>query len=128
MNVSPRRVRALLYKEWLLILRDPSSFAIAFLLPTLLLVLLGFGVSLDPRELRVAVVVPVASEATDELIATLRGSREFRVEVEHARQAAEARLARGELDAVVAVDDGFADRLQAGDARIQILPPQPPPR
>ncbi len=121
MSASWRRLRALLRKEWLQILRDPSSFAIAFLLPVLLLVIIGFGVSLDPRTLRVAVVVPTPSAASDELIAALKGSPWFQVEVARARQPAEARLARGELHAVLALDGEFAGRLAAGTAHIQLL-------
>jgi len=116
-----RRLGALLRKEWLQILRDRSSFAIAFLLPTLLLVLIGWGVSLDPRRLEVAVVIPVRSAATDELVAALAGSSAFRVEVVRDRRTAEARLTRGALRAVVALDDEFAGRLAAGTARVQIL-------
>ena len=51
------RVRAMIRKESLQILRDPSSIAIAFVMPVLLLLLFGFGVSLDAKDIRLAVVV-----------------------------------------------------------------------
>jgi ABC-2 type transport system permease protein len=44
-------------KEGLQILRDPSSLAIAFVMPLILLLLFGYGVSLDARQVPVAVVV-----------------------------------------------------------------------
>ena len=40
------RIRALVRKETLQIIRDPSSLAIAFLLPFVLLLIFGYGVSL----------------------------------------------------------------------------------
>ena len=44
-----RRLRGLLRKEFLQILRDPSALAIAFVLPAVLLLIFGDGVSLDAR-------------------------------------------------------------------------------
>ena len=43
----PRRIAGLVRKEALQIARDPSSYLIAGVLPLLLLVLFGYGVSLD---------------------------------------------------------------------------------
>jgi ABC-2 type transport system permease protein len=43
-------------KEFLQIVRDPSSIAIAFVMPIFLLVLFGYGVSLDADRLPVALV------------------------------------------------------------------------
>ena len=51
-----RRVLALMRKEGLQVLRDPSSIGIAFLLPLLLLFLFGYGVSLDARAVPIAFV------------------------------------------------------------------------
>ena len=49
------RLVGMMRKEWLQVIRDPSSIAIAFFLPLLLLLIFGYGVSLDldvfdPRE------------------------------------------------------------------------------
>ena len=54
---SLRRLRGLLRKEFLQIWRDPSSLAIAFLLPAVLLFLFGYGVSLDASNVPLALVV-----------------------------------------------------------------------
>ena len=51
------RLRGLVRKEFLQILRDPSSIAIAFLMPVVLLLLFGYGVSLDAEHVPVALVV-----------------------------------------------------------------------
>ncbi len=48
-----QRFRALLLKESLQILRDPSTFLIAFVLPLILLFLFGYAVSLDPTRTRI---------------------------------------------------------------------------
>lgn len=49
MTPGLRRIRAMLVKETLQILRDPSTFLIAFVLPLILLFLFGYGVSRHPR-------------------------------------------------------------------------------
>ncbi|HJZ55137.1 MAG TPA: hypothetical protein VKE74_09275, partial [Gemmataceae bacterium] len=59
-----RRVAGLIRKESLQILRDPSSFLIAGLLPLLLLFIFGTGVSLDLRRVPVAVVVEAPTPET----------------------------------------------------------------
>ena len=52
-----RRVKALIIKESLQIVRDPSSIMIAFVLPLILLFLFGYGVSLDARQVGLGVVL-----------------------------------------------------------------------
>ena len=51
------RLRGMIRKESLQILRDPSSIAIAFVLPVVLLFLFGYGVSLDARGIPLAIVL-----------------------------------------------------------------------
>ena len=54
---SRMRLIGMIRKESLQILRDPSSIAIAFVMPVVLLLLFGYGVSLDARHIRLAMVV-----------------------------------------------------------------------
>lgn len=69
-SLSLQRIRGLLRKEFLQIWRDPSALAIAFVLPAALLLLFGYGVSLDARKVDLALVVqtpgPLASSFTSE--------------------------------------------------------------
>ena len=58
------RLRGLIRKEFYQILRDPSSLAIAFLLPVVLLLIFGYGVSLDAEHVPLAVVVEQPSADT----------------------------------------------------------------
>jgi len=59
------RMRGILRKEALQILRDPSSIALAIVLPLVLLFIFGYGVTLDAENVPIAVVLddngPVAS-------------------------------------------------------------------
>ena len=64
------RLLALVRKEFIQIWRDPSSLAIAFVLPAVLLLIFGYGVSLDARNVPVALVV----QAPDALTASFTGA------------------------------------------------------
>ena len=57
MNASAMRLRGLVRKEIMQILRDPSAILIAFLMPVVLIVVNGFGISLDASEMKLAVVI-----------------------------------------------------------------------
>ncbi len=50
--LSWRRVRALCVKETRQIVRDPSSWLIAVVIPLLLLFIFGYGINLDSSKLR----------------------------------------------------------------------------
>ena len=69
----PRRFMALLVKESLQILRDPSTMLIAFVLPLLLLFLFGYGVSLDTARTRIGLAVQDSSEAAASLAGAVHG-------------------------------------------------------
>ncbi len=67
-----RRLKGMVVKEFLQIVRDPSSIAIAFVLPVLLLNLFGYGVSLDASRIPVALV----TDNPNYITASLRGAFE----------------------------------------------------
>ncbi len=115
------RIRGLLRKEWLEILRDPSSIAIAFFLPALLLFLFGYGVSLDPREVRIAFVKPSSSQPAESLAEAFRGSPYFRVAFAADIVTARRLLDRREVQGIVSLRDDFADRLENGEAAVQLV-------
>ena len=71
------RVRAMIRKESLQILRDPSSIAIAFIMPLVLLLLFGYGVSLDARHIRLALVVEQPDANTASLTGAFQQSEYF---------------------------------------------------
>jgi len=101
-------------KEFLQILRDPSSIAIAFVLPVLLLNLFGYGVSLDARNIPLAVVI----ESPDSTTASLRGAFEqsnyFRPKIYLSIQAAEAALQAHRVQAIVWMQNDFTRKVLSG--------------
>ena len=72
--INPRRFAAMLVKESLQIMRDPSTFLIAFVLPLLLLFLFGYGVNLDTARSRIGLSVQDDSEAAHSLALSYQNS------------------------------------------------------
>lgn len=115
------RVGTLVRKETRQILRDPSSIAIGIVLPVVLILLFGFGLSLDVTHVPVAVVLEDPSPSATELAASFQLSRYFNARLTPSMtQARDLMLAR-KVDAIVRIRPDFTRRLTLGDAEVQVL-------
>ena len=116
------RLRGLIRKEFYQVLRDPSSIAIAFLMPVVLLLIFGYGVSLDAEHVPLALVVEVPSADTASFTGRFQQSRYFAPVEMRDMRAAEAALMAGRVDAIVHLRSDFARRLRApGGAPVQVI-------
>jgi ABC-2 type transport system permease protein len=116
-----RRLRALIVKESRQVLRDPSSIAIGIVLPLLLILLFGYGLSLDVRNVPVAVVLEDSSPAAREVAARFELSEYFDAQLLISMEGAEQLMLERKVDATVRIRPDFARRLALGDAEVQIL-------
>ncbi len=107
-TASRQRLRALVKKESLQIMRDPSSIAIAFILPIVLLFLFGYGVSLDAKDIPVGIVVEQADAATQSLSGSFEQSDYFTPSYFHSIQRAEQALTEGKIQGIVWLKSNFA--------------------
>ena len=116
------RLRGLIRKEFVQIFRDPSSIAIAFLMPVVLLLLFGYGVSLDAEHVPIALVVEQPSTDTASFTAAFQGSRYFEPVLMSNMHAAIRALKARRVDGVVRLRADFARRLRrANGAPIQVI-------
>lgn len=106
-----RRLRGLLRKEWLQILRDPSSLAIAFVLPGTLLLLFGYGVSLDSRHVPVGLVVEQPSAAAQSFVAAFQQSVYFEPHRYATLQDGREALRTHQVKGLVVLPSDFSQRL-----------------
>ena len=119
---SRMRLRGMIRKESLQIVRDPSSIAIAFIMPVVLLVLFGYGVSLDARHIPLAMVVEQPDANSASLVGAFRQSDYFDPQIIHSIQDAQGALDRREVFGIVWLRDDFSDRLLSqGDAPIGVI-------
>jgi ABC-2 type transport system permease protein len=104
-------MRGLVRKEILQVVRDPSALLIAFLLPVILLLVNGFGVSLDAREMRVAVLVEMPQEQTREILQALNASPYLSVvRISSASEGARL-IGEGAVRGMLVLREDFAKRL-----------------
>jgi ABC-2 type transport system permease protein len=116
------RLRGMVRKESLQILRDPSSIAIAFVMPVVLLLLFGYGVSLDASHIPLAVVVEQPDAATASFTAAFHQSEYFAPRRFRSIQEAEQALAERRVDGILWLRSDFARRLHAGgDAPVGVI-------
>ena len=113
----------LVRKEGLQIVRDPSSIAIAFVLPLILLLIHGYGISLDAEDVPVAVVAPAPGEPARAFLGALRGSQAFDPQIYDSRPAARRALLAKEVDGLVYLPPDLEARLlgQAAGAPAQAI-------
>jgi ABC-2 type transport system permease protein len=119
---SLMRLRGLVRKEFYQILRDPSSIAIAFLMPVFLLLIFGYGISLDTEHVPVAIVVEQPDGDTASLSGRFVGSRYFSPVFPRDLGQAEQALMERRVNAIVHLQPDFSSRLRLPDgAPIQVI-------
>lgn len=122
MRESIGRLQGLLRKEALQIVRDPSAIAIAFVLPAFLLLIFGYGVTLDAREVPLALVVEHPDAASASFVGELAQSPYFRVSSFASIQVAERAMDAHEVTGIVWLRADFTRRmLSRGAAPLGVI-------
>ena len=106
-----RRLVGIIRKEWLQILRDPSSIAIAFLMPVVLLLLFGYGVSLDAKRIPLGIVIEHQDNNTSSLEAAFGHSDFFAPRRFSSILAAQQALTEHRIDGILWLRNDFSSRL-----------------
>jgi ABC-2 type transport system permease protein len=118
---DPRRMRAMLAKEFTQIARDPSTLLIAFVLPILLIFLFGYGVNLDTSRTSIALSRQDDGEAARSLAGAFQQSRWFEVGEVGAIGPLKRALIAGKVRGIVVIPDGFSRAAAAGGGDIQVI-------
>ncbi len=111
MNLFAMRLRGILKKEVLQILRDPSSIALALVMPLVLLFLFGYGVNLDAENIPVAVITEDDGGAARDLVGRFELSRQFQVYRVTDIREAESLMQQRNVEAIVRLRNDFSARL-----------------
>ncbi|HEY1912536.1 MAG TPA: ABC transporter permease [Vicinamibacterales bacterium] len=116
-----RRFLALLRKETRQLLRDRSNLAVGLLLPVLLILLFGYGLSFDVTDAPVAIVLEDRSPQARDVLSGLQGSP-FIAPVWMTNMAeAVAAMRAGTVRGVVRIPVDFTRQLALGQAQVQLL-------
>lgn len=114
MNIS--RTLALIRKEFLHILRDPRTLGVMFIMPIVLLMLIGYAAATDIEHLRTAVLDGDKTRASRELVEAYRASSYF--DIVHYVES-ESELGRlidgGQVHSGLIIPVGYSEALTAGE-------------
>ena len=120
-NDRLRRMRALTHKEFLEVGRDKSSLMMGILLPIILILVIGFGISLDVKNAPIAVVLEDNAPEARQMVNFVDGSEYFKpvymTDIYQAVQAFETR----KVDAILRVPPDFSRQLHQNNARLQLI-------
>ena len=116
-----RRLCALVKKEFLQLRRDRSSLLLGVALPLLLILLIGYGISLDVKNVPLAVVLEDASPTARRAVRFLDGSDYFSPRYVASLQEGERLLRRREAEAILLLPPDFSRQLAHGKARAEAI-------
>jgi len=121
--LSWRRVRALCIKETRQIIRDPSSWLIAVVIPLLLLFIFGYGINLDSSRLHVGVLVEQQNGDAIDFTHTISASPFIQPTISDNRQQLTQLMQAGKIRGLVVIPPDFNQKMaRPGDtAPIQII-------
>ncbi|MDR1778035.1 MAG: ABC transporter permease subunit [Desulfovibrio sp.] len=116
------QVLALIGKEFKQIVRDPSSWLVAGVLPLLFLLLFGYGITLDAGVLRLAVYDQSGGKHALSLASAFAHSRSFAVIPARGMQEAAEMMRDSEAQGVLVIHENFDQNLaRRGQGQLQIL-------
>ncbi len=122
MNINRMRLKGLIIKEFLQIWRDPSSLAIAFVLPVLLLLLFGYGVSLDAKHVPIGWVIDKNTPETQSFSAAFEHSEYFQPHHYNSMTAAQTAMQHRKINAIIRLREDFNRELfKQNSPAIQVI-------
>lgn len=114
------RMVALLRKELRQMVRDRSNMAVGLLLPVMLILLFGYGLSFDVTDAPVAVVLEDSSPTARDAVSGLQGSSYIAPVWTNDVHEAEQLMRAGQVVGVLRVPIDFSRRLAVGQARLEL--------
>ncbi|MCE3263359.1 MAG: hypothetical protein K0R43_2438 [Pseudoduganella sp.] len=115
------RLAALVRKEFRQLLRDASNLAIGVFLPIVLILIFGYGLSLDVKHAPIAIVMEDSSPTAHDAVAGLTLSPSFEPLQVASMHDAQVLLRERRVDAIVRVPATFTRDVGAGDAAVQVI-------
>lgn len=115
------RLVSLTRKEIRQLLRDRSNLVVGIGLPIVMILIFGYGLSLDVRNAPIAVVLEDPSPMAADVITGLELSAYLSPVIMTSMHDAERLMLEREVDGIVRIPSDFSRRLAAGDAQMQLL-------
>ena len=114
-SFSFRRVAALCRKEAVQILRDPGSVLIAFVIPLVLMLVFGYGISFDSSTLRVGIALEDTGPQARRLAYAFSASTYIDAHISCRRADLVELMQAGKLRGLVVIPEDFSRKLARGE-------------
>jgi len=121
--VSWLRIRALVRKEFILLFRDPQSRRFLIVSPIVMLLVFGYVVNYDIRDIRVAIFDQARTRESRMIVDAFSANRTFRItHVSQDEKDIEQSLLQGKIDLGIKIGPDLSREIRKGEtAQIQIL-------
>lgn len=114
-KISFRRLAAVVNKEFIHIMRDSRSLAMAFLMPVILLFIFGYGISLDITSLNMGIYDMDKTAESRELIERFKASGYFKiVGTVNGSKEIDRLIDRNIAHMVLVIPEGFSGSVKSG--------------
>src|SRR6267154_4973180 len=111
-----RRTAAMLIKEFIQLKRDRVSFAMIIMIPLVQLILFGYAINTNPRNLPTAVLLQEQSDLGRSILRALENTRYFKVtHVVEDEAEFDQLLASGKVLFAIEIPAGFERAVRRGD-------------
>lgn len=113
---------AFIRKEFFHIFRDRRTMLILLGMPVVQIILFGFAITTEVKNVRVAVLDPSNDVVTRRIIDRMDASEYFTITSRvHSPQEVESLFRKGDIDMALVFSERFSDNLYTGDARVQLI-------
>ena len=111
-----RKTWAMLVKEFIQLKRDRVSFAMIIMIPLVQLMLFGYAINTNPRNLPTAVLMQESTDLSRSILAALENTKYFRVtQLPHSEAEVDELLASGTVLFAVEIPARFERSVRRGD-------------
>ena len=111
-----RKTWAMLVKEFIQLKRDRVSFAMIIMIPLVQLMLFGYAINTNPRNLPTAVLMQESTDLSRSILAALENTKYFRVtQLPHSEAEVDALLASGTVLFAIEIPAKFERSVRRGD-------------
>jgi ABC-2 type transport system permease protein len=115
-KISWQRIAGLIRKEFILITRDHGTIAMLVVMPVMLLILFGFAINFDPKNLPTAIINFDPSPLTRTIISNLKTSNYFQiVDTSNDLNQVKEKLAMGSLSFAMTIPADFSRQYIRGE-------------
>ena len=118
--ISFSRYLILTKKEFVQLIRDPLSILIGILMPIFLLLICGFGMSTDIRNIRLAIVIPEPSQKANLIAARFQSNGFFDATIVRTTEEAQALVKTHQVDACLFLERNVSRRINQADFQILV--------